>query len=361
MAEFPSVQYFLGANAPGGFYSLYDQLLPRGEARAVYILKGGPGCGKSTLMRRVGQTMAEEGLPTETILCSGDPDSLDGLILPTLGAAIVDGTAPHVVEPRCPGAVECYVDLGEAYDRSALAPLRKELEDCMAGYPGCYRRAYGCLSAAAELRQDSRAVLLTDRLEEKLARRARGILARELRRNRKAGVGRVKQRFLSAMTHRGPLALFDTVRAQCGRVYVLEDRWGLAHQLLTHLLSGLVQAGHDVVACPDPLFPDRLLHLLAPGLGLAFVSSTAALPWEGDAYRRIRLDAAADGDLLRRSRPRLRFAAKVAQALEEEATASLAQAKAMHDRLEALYHPYVDFALVETRARRIAGELLARN
>ena len=51
----------------------------------------------------------------------------------------------------------------------------------------------------------------------------------------------------------------------------------------------------------------------------------------------------------------------MAQALEEEATASLAQAKAMHDRLEAIYHPYVDFALVETRARRIAGELLARN
>ena len=51
----------------------------------------------------------------------------------------------------------------------------------------------------------------------------------------------------------------------------------------------------------------------------------------------------------------------VAQALEEEATASLAQAKAMHDRLEALYNPHVDFALVETRARRIAGELLARN
>ena len=157
------------------------------------------------------------------------------------------------------------------------------------------------------------------------------------------------------------MALFGTVRAQCARVYVLEDRWGLAHPLLTHLLSGFAQAGHDVVACPDPMFPDRLLHLLVPGLGLAFLSSTAGLPWEGEAYRRLRLDAAADGDLLRRSRPRLHFAEKVAQALEEEAVASLAQAKGMHDRLEALYNPHVDFALVETQARRIAGELLARN
>ena len=53
MTALPHIQYFLGANSPSGFYSLYDQLISPEEARAVYILKGGPGCGKSTLMRRV--------------------------------------------------------------------------------------------------------------------------------------------------------------------------------------------------------------------------------------------------------------------------------------------------------------------
>lgn len=67
------VQYFLGANAPDGFYSLYPQLIDLERARAVYILKGGPGCGKSTLMRRVGERMEQAGLETEYILCSGDP------------------------------------------------------------------------------------------------------------------------------------------------------------------------------------------------------------------------------------------------------------------------------------------------
>ena len=93
------VQYFLGANAPDGFYSLYPQLIDLERARAVYILKGGPGCGKSTLMRRVGERMEQAGLETEYILCSGDPDSLDGLVLPQLGVAIVDGTAPHGTAP----------------------------------------------------------------------------------------------------------------------------------------------------------------------------------------------------------------------------------------------------------------------
>lgn len=90
-----SVTFFLGANSPSGFYSLYDQLLPAREARRVFLLKGGAGCGKSTLMRRVAAALAEAGERVEYIRCSGDPDSLDAVIFPDLSSAIVDATAPH--------------------------------------------------------------------------------------------------------------------------------------------------------------------------------------------------------------------------------------------------------------------------
>ena len=99
MSPVNSIQYFLGANSPTGFYSLYDQLLPPEQASAIYILKGGPGCGKSTLMRRVAALAQEAGEPVEYILCSGDPDSLDAIVLPDRHAAIVDGTAPHDTAP----------------------------------------------------------------------------------------------------------------------------------------------------------------------------------------------------------------------------------------------------------------------
>ena len=52
MSQTYQIQYFLGANSPQGFYSLYDQLLPTETANAIYIIKGGPGCGKSTLTLR---------------------------------------------------------------------------------------------------------------------------------------------------------------------------------------------------------------------------------------------------------------------------------------------------------------------
>ncbi|MEM5780266.1 MAG: hypothetical protein AAGU02_03870, partial [Lawsonibacter sp.] len=339
-------------------YSLYPELIHPETARAIYILKGGPGCGKSTLMHRIGARMEEQGLNTEYILCSGDPDSLDALMLPQLGVALVDGTAPHVVEPKYPGVVERYVNMGECYDSAALADLRSDIMACMSGYKSCYQRAYRCLGASAEVFEDMRSTLLTDGLSKKLAKRAQGILSRELKPKKKAGTGEIKQRFLGAVTHKGPMCLFDTALAQCPRVYELADNYSLAHEMLIHLLAGAVAGGYDVVACPDPMAPDHLAHLLVPEVGLAFLTSSDSLPFPGKPYRRIRLDAAAGSELLRRNRPRLRFARKVSVALMDEAVDSLTQAKSIHDELEALYNPFVDFTRVGQIAQAIGDEIL---
>ena len=92
------VSFFLGANSEEGFFSLYDQML-NGRFDDLLILKGGPGCGKSTFMRRVGAAMERSGERVVYINCSGDPDSLDGAIFPDRNAAIVDGTSPHGMAP----------------------------------------------------------------------------------------------------------------------------------------------------------------------------------------------------------------------------------------------------------------------
>ena len=199
-------------------------------------------------------------------------------------------------------------------------------------------------------------LLTAPAVQQKLAKRAAGIISRELKKPA-GGDGRADQRFLSAVTHKGPLTLWSTVEAQAGRVYELADSSGLAHHLLNPILTAGLAAGHRAVACPDPMAPDRLAHVLVPQLGLAFLSAAGELPPEIRPYRHIRLDTAADGELLRRSRPRLRFARKVSAALAEEAVASLAQAKAMHDDLEAIYNPHVDFGLVERTAQDVWEEI----
>lgn len=354
----PKIQYFLGGNTPSGFYSLYHQLSDPERMRALYIIKSGPGSGKSTLMRRVERHAQAMGLETEEVLCSGDPDSLDAVILPRLGAAVVDGTAPHVMEPRCPGVVERYIDLSGFYDRTGLQPLKQDILAATAEYQGHYKRVYRCLGAAGELRRDMNELLSPEAVRQKLARRAGGIIGRELKKSG-TGCGQAEQRFLSAVTHKGAFTLWETVEAQAGRVYELADSYGLAHDLLNPILTAGLAAGHRAIACPDPMAPDRLAHLIFPDLSLAFVTSSPEDPWPHHAYRRLRLDAMVDGDTYRAAKPRLRFTKRVAAALLDEGIAGLGQAKAAHDRLEQLYNPYVDFDRVLERADRVADDILS--
>lgn len=94
------------------------------------------------------------------------------------------------------------MDLGAFCDRAALRGAETELKARMKGYKACYRRAYRCLTAAAQLEEDMLALLLVPALEAKLAKRARGILSREVRREGEQE-GRVVRRFLGASPGKG--------------------------------------------------------------------------------------------------------------------------------------------------------------
>lgn len=351
------ISYFLGANTPNGFYSLMDKLLAPGKARAVYILKGGPGCGKSSLMKKVGQRCDQAGLDTEYIYCSGDPDSLDGVVVPSLGAAIVDGTAPHVVEPSLPAVVERYVNLGECYDTRALAPQRERVAQLMEGYQSQYRRAYRCLKGAGQLLEDNRELLETQEFKDKARKRAKGIIAREIPKHGPGG--EVSERFLDAVSCQGQVCFSETVETLCKRVYALVDSYGRGHVMLEELLGAAVERGHRAVACPDPMAPKNLRHLLLPDLGVGFVTSDSRQPYPGETYRRIRLDAMAAPEVLRRYKARLKFSRKVAAALLEEGMETLAAGKKLHDELEGVYNPHVDFDRVYATAQAVGDEILA--
>lgn len=254
--------------------------------------------------------------------------------------------------------MERYIDLSRYYDRRGLQPLKQEILAAAAEYRGHYKRVYRCLGAAGELRRDMNELIDTEVVQKRLGKRAAGVISRELKRPAQ-GKGRVEQRFLSAVTHKGMLTLWDTVSAQVDRVYELAGGYGLAHHMLAPILTAALAAGHDAVACPDPMAPDRLAHLIFPGLSLAFITSTPEDPWPHRAYRRLRLDAMADAEAYRLNRPRLRFTKRVAAALLDEGVAGLSQAKQAHDRLEGLYHPYVDFDSVARTADEVADQVLA--
>ena len=97
----------------------------------------------------------------------------------------------------------------------------------------------------------------------------------------------------------------------------------------------------------DPLEPQRVRHLLLPDCSLAFVTDGEGnLPFA--PTRTIRLDAMAAGEGLRQARGRLRLLGKLEGELLEEAVQHIAAAHALHDRMEELYRPHVDFDGLET-------------
>ena len=263
-------------------------------------------------------------------------------------------TLPHVVEPQYPAAVDRYVDLGRFYDITAAKADAGAVKTHTCAYKAAYVRAYHSLKAARQVELDAVASVRAGFDRQRAERRISGIISRELRR-RGGERGRTTRRFLGSITHKGYVWRFDSVDALCPRVYEFTDGWELAGEGLARLHAAAAAGGWDTIVCPSPEDLGRIEHLLIPGLGLAFVTSRSGMDYGKKPHRRIRLDAMTETG----GRTRLRFQARMAALLREEAVTALKDAKASHDRLEAVYNPYVDFDGVRELAAIETGRLLS--
>ena len=75
-----NLRYFAAANTYKGFISYFKDVFDSKKYDRIYVLKGGPGTGKSTLMKRILSNVSARGGEVTEILCSSDPNSLDGIV-----------------------------------------------------------------------------------------------------------------------------------------------------------------------------------------------------------------------------------------------------------------------------------------
>ena len=361
---------FAGGNTPRGFFS-YFHYLPRPLAapqpKRVWIIKGGPGVGKSTFMSRIGEEMVQRGYDVELHHCSADPDSVDGVVIPALGLAIVDGTAPHVIDPAHPGAVDAVVNLGEHWDEAEIRRRRETILDLSARYRECYAVAYRFLAAAGEIYKDWRAanasLVDTPRVHGitwELIREVTGDLIRGSTRDRAGGSGGyVRKLFASAITPAGFRHHLDSLLEPLPRRIVLRGEPGTGHRTFVAQLAQLL-AGHGVglelFHCA--MEPEEPEHLLAPKLGLAVVTSAEPHVWEGEATQVIDLNELRDRGSLERNRTRVEEDKTVCWDLVGRGIQWLKRAKELHDELEQCYIPHMDFAAIEERRRRLVASIL---
>lgn len=348
-----SVSYFLGANSCQGFYSLYEEFC-RAEGDYLHLIKAGPGGGKSGFMRRIAKAAEDRGLEVEYLICSGDPDSLDGIYIPKLHLGYLDATAPHVTEPRYFEFDSCYVNLGRFCSASSDDKIREYTEK----YHAMYKRAYAFLAAAGEVKRAEIPELISEKTIDKVKNKARSAFARELGscRSLSAG-GQVRRRFIRCISCKGELCLSDSVHKLCKQIYLLDDRCSLANVYLREIGDIARERCVEVILCPSPLCPELLDAVLLPEYGLGFVSASAAdikNPW-----RHVRLDALIPTESMKVHRPELKRAGKLYCALTAEGINWLKKAKEYHDLLEKAYNPHVDFkslnAFCDSEIGRIFG------
>ena len=145
-------KYFAAANSYSGFVSFFDNIFDPKEFTKIFILKGGPGTGKNSFMKKIAEHFFNRGFDVEEIYCSSDPNSLDGTIISCKDkkVAIVDGTSPHTRDPKFPGAVDEIINLGANWDDLWLIGNREKIQDLSLEKSKAYSTAYTYLKIAKE-------------------------------------------------------------------------------------------------------------------------------------------------------------------------------------------------------------------
>lgn len=351
--------YFAGGNTARGFYSLYDSNL-QGLNR-IFILKGGPGTGKSSLMKAIGTEWADKGYDIDYLHCSSDNDSIDGVLIPELKVGIVDGTAPHVIEPKAPGAIEEYVNFGEAWNSKALANQKEKILQISKEVSRSFEAAYSIFGEALEIHDrwekiyfDNMDFSEADRLTNKLIVEFYG----NIYVNKQSDV---RHRFLGAATPKGAVDFIPNLTEDVPKRYFVKGRAGTGKStMLKKLAAEAINRGLDIEIYHCGFDPHSLDMLIIREMGLAIFDSTSPHEYfpsrEGDeiidTYEEI-VNQGTDEIFAEQ----INEISKQYKAKMKEAISYLAQAKEHHDKLEAIYIDAMDFSVVDQLKDNIRIEI----
>ena len=353
------IKYFLGANTAVGFVGYAEETYDADDGWRMYLIKSGPGTGKSSLMRKLYERMMALGVEGEVFSCSSDPSSLDGVRFPSLKMGMLDATAPHVTEPQFWGAVEQIVPLSVCMDEEKLHGEAEKIVLLTRQNRALHARVRQYIHAASAMLRENRriaeAAVDVDKVRRLAARTARQEFGTA------DGDGRVTHRFLSAVTPQGVLTEYGTLQALCPRIYSIEDEDGAASRLfLEELLRHALATGADAVVCPCPLSPhDGAEHLLFPSLGVGFTTSNEAHKVDFPVYRRIHATRFTEAEAMSARRQRMSFNRRAARELLEQASATAAEAKAVHDAMEAYSIAAMDWAHAEAMGNALIDKFEA--
>lgn len=337
---------FISANSKNGFFSLYDTVFDTKKFDRIYLLAGGPGTGKSTFLRTVSQKAAEAGVEREEILCSSDPDSLDGVILVHHGKRIgvIDATPPHGRIITSPAICEELIDLGAFWDAKALSRQKVALLSLAEKKKQAYLCGYAQLRALGAL-WDVGSIALRSRFDEEKAKRQ---IKHKLATHKQKGEERV--RLLHAFTGAGEVVL-PCSGFELQNLLLVGGNPNAAEIYLTYFNIIAKEMGIKRTVYLSPLDGESVDAIHLPESGTLLIKES--LKGAGDKGRRIVADRFFSSPT---DEGKERFS--VMNAVKKMALSEFKEAKGIHAAIEEYYIKAMDFDALATYRRKKADEIL---
>ena len=337
---------FLGANTRFGFKSLYETLLTDYDNYnvTVYILKGGPGTGKSTFIKKVVSLLTSLGCDMDVIHCSGDPTSLDGVISNEGGIAVVDGTSPHMLDPKCPGAREEIINLGSFWDTSFLTRYRDDIIQFMKDKSDYYKRAYHYLQAAGIIYEDT-VKIMEESLEKNKTYLFASNLADEILCDMESSLslGKDKKLFATAITPSGLLGNVNELFKD-DKVYSIDTTLGMSTSIILEVIkvrAHLCGLNTESFLCG---FDTKLEHIRIPELKTSVVSSNPYHEASGsDMYYEYPLEGFLSEYNIIHSKDDLKYNSIRFDELLNKAIRMMSKSQREHGKLEEIYISAMDY------------------
>ena len=166
---------FFGASTPDGSVNYIENLTKPIKNR--YFIKGRPGTGKSTFMKKILRKLQDFDYDCEIYYCSFDKNSLDMVLVPELSVCVFDSTAPHELFPNRDEdkILDFYTEAGLT---GVDERLKKELSDIAKRYSfriteglSKLRLASGYLKEVESYNESASDLELADKATDRLVRK----------------------------------------------------------------------------------------------------------------------------------------------------------------------------------------------
>ncbi len=316
-------EYFAGSFTGEGFTNFLPDATKGAEK--IYIIKGTPGSGKSTLMKKIASAAEDVGESVERIYCSSDPFSLDGVVIPSLSFVIVDGTSPHVMESSYPIAVETIINTGDYISSEKLEEKKEDIILLSDQKKSLFNQAGTLLRAVTALNT------LKNRLLEECYDSAKGfkfcmnIIQKE---KSQKSEGTILRRSCIAFGKNGISQLKSFVEAE--KTYLINEAFAPFILGTLKLLSE--EYGLSSVWAPSPIDTQETAALYFPFSKRLFISSK----W-GKIGENVSASRFEKSPFLKQYREKKNFLSKTEALILSEAQSYISEAMQRHKELEEIY------------------------